>query len=373
MPTPDRVVVPLESTAAAAVAAVADALAAHPRSRTVLFRAASAPDVEVLAAALAACAGRAGELEAPAPADASEARAWSAAGLRRAWLRGPASAEALAALREGGVRVALTFDLAAVTPRALAAELERAVAAAPWLGSITVSAEPGAPTPDLEELRQALGRARTITRAAGVSFSTQGIPACVADPDGEAAGHRRPRLSADLVWGAPCPPCALRPVCVGAPATWWAPDEGLVSPEAIIEPWEPAAGTTRLQTVVRGFGEPVEGPVRAAPTPTVWLWTDRLQEADLPLPFTHLAIELTQARIELDTLQRLRRVGRPVHAGLRMGPVVVDVRAMVHALESVGVHTVALLAPESWVEAEVALRLAFPQLDVRRIGPPAEG
>jgi hypothetical protein len=118
--------------------------------------------------------------------------------------------------------------------------------------------------------------------------------------------------------------------------------------------------------VVRGFGAPVEATLQAATTPTVWLWTDRLADRDLPLPFTHLALEVDAARPDAASLARLGRLGgRRVHVGLRLGATAVDLLPLARVLAARGVGTITLLGGEVWERALAPLRAALPGLQFR--------
>lgn len=141
-------------------------------------------------------------------------------------------------------------------------------------------------------------------------------------------------------------------------------------PAPVAEPWDLESVVTHHQTVVRGFGNDPSAALAAALTPVVWLWTDRLRDHDDAWRYTHLALELPGLRLPMATLEHLRHVVRPVHVGLRLPPEPCDLRTVLQVLQTLGVHTVVLLAADPWIEAEAALRGAFPSLDVRRIGPP---
>ncbi len=136
------------------------------------------------------------------------------------------------------------------------------------------------------------------------------------------------------------------------------------------EPWELDSVVSRHQTVVRGFGNDPSAALAAAVTPVVWLWTDRLRDHDAAWRYTHLALELPGLRIPVATLEGIRKVDRPIHVGLRLPPEPCDLRTVLQVLQTLGASAVVLLAADPWIEAETALRAAFPALDVRRIGPP---
>ena len=213
-----------------------------------------------------------------------------------------------------------------------------------------------------------------------------GLPACVGWDDAldrsveaieaRAGGWRAtPGLenTGDKVHGPPCRRCTFRPVCGGAWRAYWEVrgGAGIASPSVLVEPWE---GQGMDQAVVRGFGAPVAEALAAATTPTVWYWTDRLSPGDAALPFTHLALELNAARLDVNQLKHLRAIaGRPVHVALRVGNDPLDLGAMLQVLSGLGVTTVVLVGPPQWAPMEVALRAAFPKLDVRRVDPPPRG
>lgn len=140
--------------------------------------------------------------------------------------------------------------------------------------------------------------------------------------------------------------------------------------ESLQEPWSPFPPSPEQHTVVQGFGADPTSAIAASSTATVWLHTDRIDERDLPLAFTHLALEWGSATIPLATLERIPKVGRPVHVGLRLPAAPVQLDALLQMLHVVGVRTVAILAPDTWEDEKMALRMRFPALDVRRIGPP---
>ncbi len=240
--------------------------------------------------------------------------------------------------------------------------------------------------PDYDLLAPKVREALDVADGCGIRVLNPycGLPACAGWDDHLAwsveaiearQGGWRPtpgiENTGDKIHGPPCKRCTFRPVCGGAWRAYWEArgGAGIQPPSVLVEPWE---GSGPDQTVVRRLGQ-LDEPVAGA-TPTVWFWTDRLQPGDESLPFTHLALELNAARIAVDQLRLLRNMaGRPVHVGLRVGGDPLDLGAILHVLSGLGVATVALIGPPQWAPMEIALRSAFPRLDVRRVDPPGRG
>lgn len=292
------------------------------------------------------------------------------------------------AMLDAGITVTLNPVVARSTQALLPDYLRFVVARLPRVRAISLSAvQPHgraahAPEllPDYDQLAPMVQEARAVAAEAGLELLNPycGLPACVGWADAldrsveaieaRAGGWRiTPGIEnqGDKAHGPACASCVLRPVCGGAWRAYWALREGrgLVPPAELVEPW---SGTGELQSVVRGFGAPVEATLQAATTPTVWLWTDRLADRDLPLPFTHLALEVDAARPDAASLARLGRLGgRRVHVGLRLGGTPVDLLPLARVLAARGVGTITLLGGEVWERALAPLRAALPGLQFR--------
>ncbi|MBM4367605.1 MAG: radical SAM protein [Deltaproteobacteria bacterium] len=298
------------------------------------------------------------------------------------------------ALFDAGIEVTLNLVVARRTQLLLAGYVRFVARRLPRVQSISLSAvQPHGRAardaellPDYDLLGPRVREALDVADAHGLRVLNPycGLPACVGWDDHlawsvEAIEARQggwrstPGIenTGDKIHGPPCKRCTFRPVCGGAWRAYWEErgGAGIQTPSMLVEPWE---GSGPDQSVARRLGphnEPVTGT-----TPTVWFWTDRLQPGDEALPFTHLALELNAARIAVDQLRLLRHLsGRPVHVGLRVGGDPLDLGAILHVLAGLGVATVALIGPPQWAPMEIALRSAFPRLDVRRVDPPARG
>ena len=233
--------------------------------------------------------------------------------------------------------------------------------------------------PDYAVLGPAVREARAIAAKAGLRLVNPycGLPLCVGWDDdlahsveaieADAGGWRTtPGIenTGDKEYGAPCRRCALRPRCGGAWRAYWEVrgGSGLHPPVALVSPWE---GTGDQQSVASGPSAWVQ--LNGSGAVTRWWSTEKVELPDLELPFTHLAVELPANRLDVATLRILKKVGRPVFVGLRVGEDPVDLGAILSVLQQLGVEHVALLGGQAWEPMAAALRAAFPLLGVRRI------
>lgn len=292
------------------------------------------------------------------------------------------------ALLDAGVRVTLNPVVARSTQALLPDYIRFVLERLPRVRSVSLSAvQPHGraahdPTllPDYDVLAPMVREARGLAEARGLELLNPycGLPACVGWADGLArsveaieardGGWRTtPGIEnrGDKTHGPDCARCVLRPVCGGAWRAYWETREGrgLAPPVEIVEPW---TGEGAMQEVVRGFGASPAAALLEASAPTVWLWTDRLTDGEIDLPFTHLALEVEAARPDAGSVARLVRLGsRRVHVGLRLGSAPVDLFALMRVLVARGVHAITLLGAGDWERSLAPLRRAFPGVELR--------
>jgi pyruvate-formate lyase-activating enzyme len=106
--------------------------------------------------------------------------------------------------------------------------------------------------------------------------------------------------------GPPCGHCALRPRCGGAWHAYWTlrQGSGIAAPNQRVEPWlrnSDQAPGQRVISAPGGCDIHTWEALDSADTPTVWLWTDRLNPGDAERigrsPCTDLALELSVHRL----------------------------------------------------------------------------
>jgi hypothetical protein len=160
-----------------------------------------------------------------------------------------------------------------------------------------------------------------------------GLPLCVGWEDGMDASVEA--IEAAVATRAPpgldntgnkaqlgvCRRCVLRTRCGGAWHAYWQHRDGagIQPPMVSVLPWIDGAADAPGQTVVRaagGISATALEAVAQASTPTVWVWTDRLNTGDsarlLGTGCTDLAVDLDlgQPRAERDAIRELRRLQR---------------------------------------------------------------
>lgn len=212
------------------------------------------------------------------------------------------------AMHAAGLRITLNPVIARTTQERLADFVGFVAARLPFVRSISVSAvQPhgrahGDPEllPDYARLREIVPRARARAAEHGIEFLNPycGLPLCIGWSDdlehcveaaearaGEVAG-RGLENRGDKSHGAPCIRCALRPWCAGAWHAYWTVrgGSGIAAPDPVVEPWAAAADAAPGQQIVRAPGGATAATwsaLAATTEPTVWLWTDALQTADV--------------------------------------------------------------------------------------------
>jgi len=288
------------------------------------------------------------------------------------------------ALLDNGIEVTLNPVLAQRT-QGLFAHFVRFVAARlPGVTTISVSAvqphgragrgdNPVELLPDYSVLAEQIPRARAVADAAGIRMVNPycGLPLCVGWHDDSdrsveafeaARGGWRPtpglENQGDKRHDEPCEACAWRTRCGGAWHAYWSVREGrgIIPPHKAVVPWR-GGGDSTAQTVVdgrSGFTSDVLTRLRAATTPTVWLWARRLPEGSMDALLdsgcTDLALELdptglahrSAIRPTMTTLRVVHRVLRSMN------------RLDLAASRRLRVHVRLLPAPRADLAAAVA-------------------
>ena len=189
--------------------------------------------------------------------------------------------------------------------------------------------------PDYSVLAEQIPRARTIAEAAGIRMVNPycGLPLCVGwqsdsarsvEAFEAARGGWRPTLGienlGDKRQDEACEACAWRTRCGGAWHAYWAlrGGRGIVPPHVVVPPWR-GSGDPQAQTIVdarAGVSEESFARLRAAVTPTVWLWAQQLT-ADSEVPLMDSGC--TDLAVDLDpTGLASRRAARPTMTTLRV-------------------------------------------------------
>jgi len=265
------------------------------------------------------------------------------------------------ALLACGVRVTLNPVFAAQTAGRLVSYIDFVAARLPQVRSISLSAvQPhgrAASTPELMPDYAVLGpqvpAARARAAAHGIELLNPycGLPLCVGWSDdldhcveaieARAGGwQQRPGVEnqGDKSHGPPCGPCALRGWCGGAWHAYWSHHggSGIAPPATVAAPWRAGARQHPYQAIVRA---PDSGPndetwdaLDRAPTPTVWLWTRRLDGAaiarlarsrctdlGLEVPAAGMAAGGDRARSMARLLRRLARAPQRIWLAVRPG------------------------------------------------------
>jgi MoaA/NifB/PqqE/SkfB family radical SAM enzyme len=300
---------------------------------------------------------------------------------------------------DAGIAVTLNPVVARATQSLLPEYVRFVAARLPRVRSISLSAvQPHGRArqnvdllPDYDLLGPAVEQARAEADRFGIGLVNPycGLPVCVGWTDGlersveaveaRAGGWRTtPGIEnqGDKAHGPACARCVYRPLCGGAWRAYWTErgGRGLVPPIELVEPW---SGVGAAQEVVRALAGKPPPSLSPPTTPTRWLWTDHAAPALVPLPFTHLALDLPVERLDVDSVRALRSfVGRRVHVGLRLGNTPVDLRPVVRALVDHGAHAVTLLGSPAWARLVDPLQAGFPGVRVgwsegaERLSPP---
>lgn len=198
--------------------------------------------------------------------------------------------------------------------------------------------------PDYAVLAEEIPRARTTADAAGIRMVNPycGLPLCVGwQDDAERSveafeamqGGWKPtpglENTGDKSQGAPCRGCAWRTRCGGAWHAYWSVREGrgIAPPHEVVPPWR-GPGDPVAQTVVdarAGTSPETMAALRAATTPTVWLWVKHLDEGSdarlLESGCTDLGVDLDAtglasrraSRATMTTLRVLHRMLRTMN------------------------------------------------------------
>jgi MoaA/NifB/PqqE/SkfB family radical SAM enzyme len=319
------------------------------------------------------------------------------------------------AMLDAGIRVTLNPVTARITQSLVPDYIDFVAERLPRVRFISMSAvQPHgrardniALVPDYDALRVSIPEARVRAAAHGIELVNPycGLPLCVGWDDAvgqsveafEATGGGwRSTLGLDNFGnkshGPACGRCAYRTRCGGAWHAYWSErgGSGIQAPEETVEPWLEAASAVSAQRIVRATGGPSPDTWRAlkpSPIPTNWLWTDRLDAADvlelLSSHCTDLALDLhtldpSVLRPSLRAVRRLSRAGRTLQPQTRV-KVVVGIRAVeatnpraVHDAASLvaalGVDGVRILSnSKRWANVADLVRRNCPGLDITAV------
>ncbi len=237
--------------------------------------------------------------------------------------------------------------------------------------------------PDYAVLAEQIPEARRVAEAAGIRMVNPycGLPLCVgwqSDADRcveafEAArGGWRPTPGienlGDKRQDAPCASCAWRTRCGGAWHAYWdvRGGSGIRPPQEVVPPWR-GAGDPLAQAVVDARG-PWDAMtwnlLRAATTPTVWLWADHLPDDALdPLldsGCTDLALDLdprglASRRASRSTMTTLRVVHK-LQAAMNRPDLPTSRRLRVH-VRLLPASRPDLAAAVAWAKSEEVFRV----------------
>lgn len=270
------------------------------------------------------------------------------AGLKGAYRR---CLRGIDALLDAGIRVTLNPVIARQTQDRLLDFIAFVAERLPRVQSISLSAvqphgraasEPGL-MPDYAVLGPQVPAARQAAAEHGIRLLNPycGLPLCVGWSEGlehcveaieaRAGGwQERPGIEnqGDKSYGAPCVSCSLRAWCGGAWHAYWEHHggSGIQAPSVVVAPWRAGARAHPLQTVVRAPSGPSEETwtrISAAETPSVWLWTDRIDREALnrlrESRCTDLGLEVPAAGMAAGGA-RARGMARLLRALVQAGP-----------------------------------------------------